>query len=46
MINKNLQENTFKLPSNDRDQLVGIILRSLNTPNAEVDKAWEEKAIK
>ncbi len=41
-----LLENTLKLHPNERAFFAEEILKSLESPNLEIDKSWEEEAIK
>ena len=41
-----LLKNALKLRSIERAQLAEGLLRSLESPNDEIDKVWEEEALK
>ena len=41
-----LLENTLKLHPNERALLAEELLKSLDSPDVEIDKIWEEEAIK
>ena len=41
-----LLEDTLKLHPNERAFFAEEVLKSLESPNLEIDKSWEEEAIK
>jgi len=41
-----LLEKTLKLHPNERAVFAEEVLKSLESPNLEIDKSWEEEAIK